>query len=168
MSRLLDWLRMLFISVEFVGGLAVLAGYLHFTDLFSEIGAILRSDKVLWLPLCGIPTGLTGWAIRECGKLRSPLDKEENRVLYGWPGYPKLRDRAVFSLSLSVLCTVGAVGVWLAGKKLDDGKLAGLYIAFVVISGITVLSLVLANQRIKEIVLSVGAESPNRRGSTRA
>lgn len=152
MMRAVDWLRLIFISPEFLWACVVLAIYIHFGDWVYLLGKRFESDSAIWKGLYGLPFVFTAVAFRVAGKVRAPMGKEENKKLYEWPGYHRIIDRVLFSLLLCLLCSVGTAILWVMSDKIDLPLLGALYLICLGVSGFSTLSLILSEHKIKEIL----------------
>lgn len=152
MIRIIDWLRLIFISPEFLWACAVVAVYIYFGDWVCTLGKHLGSSSDISKGFYGLPLGFTAVAFKFAGKVRAPMGKEENKKLYEWPGYYRLRDRVLFSILLCLLCCIGTGVLWLMSDKINFPLLGALYLICLGIAGFSTLSLILSEHTIKEIL----------------
>lgn len=142
---------MTFVSPEFAWVCLISLVYIS-GDWLGILGLQLKSNSDVWKALYVLPLVFTGFAFKASSKLRYPLAKEENKALYEWPEYHRITDRVVFSIFLCLVCSLGTVGLWVFTSRIEESLLAVSYLAFVGLSGISTLLLILAEYRLKEIL----------------
>ncbi len=152
MNRVIDFFRFTLISPEIVWAGFILIGYLYFNEYFDFLGKQLKGNSDLWKILYALPFVFFISTVKSTGNLRSPLDKEENKALYEWPMYTKLTDRVIYSLVLGVICCIGIILTWVFSSKLSEAGLGAFYMAFLGVAGISAFILILAVQKLKEIL----------------
>ncbi len=152
MTRILDFLRYSLISFEALWLALIFISIAFHSDFFSLLGKQLKEDSTLWKALYALPFVSTTASFKIVGKLRYPLNKEENKILYEWPEYQKIVDRGVYSIVLSIVCCLGIVVLWTLTKQSSTEILGGLYLAFTGVTAISAFNLYLSEQRLKEIL----------------
>lgn len=152
MKRFLDWILMTVVSPELLWVCAVFACYYFKCNWLSLFGEQLKSNTEIWKALYGLPFVLLGFTFKYTSKLLAPLEKVENKALYEWPGYTRIKDRAIFSILLCLLCCIGVIILWVVSKNIDDSLVSTLYMVSLGSSGIATLSLFFAEQKLKEIL----------------
>lgn len=152
MSRVIDFFRYVFISPEIVWAGVIVIGFIYFNEYLLLLGKQFKSNSDMWKTLYILPFGFLIASFKATGKIRAPLDKEGNKILYEWPLYQKLTDRAVFSLILGVFCCSGVILLWVFSYKLSEEVLGGLYLIFMGIPGISAFILILSEQKLKELL----------------
>jgi hypothetical protein len=152
MNRVIDFFRFALISPEIVWAGFILIGYLYSNEYLESLGKQLKENSDLWKILSALPFVFLMSTFKSTGNLRSPLDKEENKALYEWPMYTKLTDRAIYSLVLGIICCSGIVSTWVISSKLSEAALGAFYMALLGVTGISAFILILAVQKLKEIL----------------
>jgi hypothetical protein len=152
MNRTNDFIRFILISPEIVWAGLMLISYLYLSDYLLLLGEQFKSNSDLWKMLYALPFGFLVASFKATGNLRSPLDKEENKILYEWSMYTKITDRAIYSLILGIVCCSGVILIWVFSSKLSEELLGALYLSFTGISGISAFILILSAQTLKELL----------------
>lgn len=152
MKRLKDIARLIFISPEALWVVFVVFIYLLFSEWLAILGGQLTTNTDAWKALYALPVVFTGIALNYAGKIRAPLGKEENKALYEWPLYHMVVDRVVISVVLCIASCIGSISIWVFTKELSEARIAGLYIVFLGVSGISTIIMIFAEHKLKEIL----------------
>lgn len=151
MKRLLDFLRALFISPEFLFILISVALYKFNFQLFSKIGSRIQEENKIWEYLPFLPFLFTSAVIKISYTIRSPLEKN-NKILYKWPLYTYLKNRVYVSIFICILCCLSGFYIWFFEDIKDLALVGVIFFDSIFISGITALTNLLASQKLKEIL----------------
>ena len=152
MKYFLDFLRMVFISMEFVFALAVYIFYAFYSKMFFALGDSITNDSEItkWLP--AIPLGLSAYCCVDLTwKIITPLSSS-NKELYDWPDFWRLKMRCYFSLFLSAICAAMAIIVWVFSKALSHGQTGALFILALGLSLINTGCMILASIALRTIM----------------
>lgn len=152
MKRAFDIARMTFISFELLWTMVVVTAGMFYPETVSAIGEQLSGNPDLWKALYTIPLGLTVYAFIASYRMRAPLNKQENRALYNWPGYQRLVDRVFLSMVLCVISSVGTLSIWIFQNEITSLLLGVLFLIFCGVPAIVVFLLIISEQRLKEIL----------------
>ena len=155
MNKLLDIGRFIFISFEMVIALLVIVIYVYWPFTFQPIGALIISNdlKVIFTAI-GLPLiGLSFWYLLT-NELTTPKDmsRDLKEKFYKWDGYPRLRNRILFSLSLCVISLVIHISLWLLSKKSETESIGFIYTLFNAIWFVSIFSMAIATQYLKPIL----------------
>jgi len=110
--KVLYFLRVFFLSYEFVFLGLCLAGYLLSQKTLSQHFPLssLNENAIFWAMV--FPAGIAGWTFKEGVGVLFPDDKNE-RTLHEWPGYWRLKIHFDVGIFNSVLFTIPCFAVWL-------------------------------------------------------
>lgn len=152
MSRLKNLILALIISPE----IALTLAFFLFSSIWPNYAAILggaiRADTEVWKYLPALTLVFSGAAINSSFKLRAPLENFSNKSLYQWPAYQLLVDRVYVGLFYGILASVAGIMLWILGGKLNNIHVAEIFLVATLTSGTTALSMLLAQQKLREIM----------------
>lgn len=117
----------------------------------GSIGLTITSNKEVWKFLPSLTLGLAAVAYTYSSKLRAPLNSS-NKILYDWGLYPLLVGRVMVSLAFSTLCGISALSLWIFGDDMQPALIAIVFLSATLISGITALTMMLAHQKLREML----------------
>lgn len=152
--RRLGWFALgLIVSPEaLVIGLSIVF-LLWSPDLLSLLGKKLEADSEIWKYLPTLTMALSVYSFNLSSKLRAPLQDDANKALYEWPMYPYLVDRIYISMAYSVGAAVGSLVLWVFGKELSANIVGLVFIAATAVASATALTMLLAKQKLTEILV---------------
>jgi len=153
MSRLIDIIRSIFVSLEMAWILIVMASYFWLPDFLSQVGNRLLGNPDVFKFLMALPFVFAGAAFRISGILRSPVDAKHNKQLYEWSGYIRIKDRAYVGFALCIISSIAAVTVGLFASGLSEKVIASILFASIGVAGIAVFTVYLASHKLKEILV---------------
>ena len=136
--------------------LIVYAALLYYPQPFVFVGEKLVSDSESWKYIIVLPTALFTWSVKLFSDLRSPSDKQENKLLYDWPLYKVLVARLYLALLFSGLAAATAIFLWLLGKQLEHHTIGALFIGATAVSLVVSATLTFARARLKELLTQHG------------
>ena len=152
MKIICEFLRILFISFEFVFILVLLLTLPLIPDFYLIIGNKFIEDTEIWKYIPFIPLSLAGASINYAWKILTPLNNSSNRVLYEWPDYWKLKLRVMVSIVICVTCLSLAIMLWFFCKNLKPDHIGALYIGITVVPLMVVFNQLLAAFSVKELL----------------
>ncbi len=152
MQRLLDIIRFSVISPEFLMLLLVFVLNYYFPFIFEFIGSKLKSNDEIWKYIPALPMLFCGFTFKFSSKITTPLENASNKPLYEWGAFHKINDRVVASYLICILCCFAAFSIWLLVKELESNILGCILIAAISISGLTAFQIILAAQKIRQVV----------------
>ena len=152
MKRVLDILRIILISPELLWVLIIFVMYNFIGDSLSLLGNQFKTNSDIWKTLYILPFIFTGFAFKIAGRLRSPLQKEENKILYEWPQYHMITDRVLVSLFLCIISCIIVASIWVISDRINATLIAAVYLIFLGVSGISTLMMILSEHKLKEIL----------------
>lgn len=152
MMRLKNVLFALFISPELVEVLAVFALLQYFPTEYESLGKTIRSDSEVWKYLPALTLAFSTTAISYSSKIRAPLENFSNKRLYEWPLYHLLVERVHVGILYGVLAGAASLTLWFIGTSLNDENVGAIFLASTISSGTTALTMMLAHQKLRELV----------------
>ena len=152
MSRFKNIVLALLVSPEIVVCLSVLGLVVVIPDHIASLGEVIRSDPEVWKYLPALTFIFSGAAINSSFKLRAPLENFSNKVLYRWPAYQLLVDRVYIALFYGICSAGGSLALWVFGLKLEPVWVASVFLAATLMSGVTALTMILAQQKLRELL----------------
>lgn len=152
MSRVIDLLRTVSISVELLLTLIIIAIYILIPTILVQIGHQFKSNLEVWKFLPSLPLLFAGVAIKVSAALRSPTDPKRNKILYEWSDYNRITDRVYIGIAMSVVSAAGAVGIWIFAGNMSEILLGAIFLGSVSISGAIALSFTISSHRLKELL----------------
>lgn len=152
MNRIKHLCIAIFVSPELALGLAVAVFVTAAPKLAAELGVAIRSDPEVWKYLPALTLIFSGAAINSSFKLRAPLESFSNKILYHWSGYQLLVDRVYVGLFYGVCSAAASLALWIVGKKINPILTASIFLAATLISGVTALTMLLAQQKLRELL----------------
>jgi hypothetical protein len=144
------------VSPEFLVASLIYAAYLMNFGIFAVLGHQIKADGDVWKYLPTLTIALAAYSFSLSSKLRAPLQGKANRDLYQWPMYQYLVDRVYISMMYSIASVLGSLGLWVFGKISSDGLVGLIFLCATSISAATALLMLLAHQKIIEILTRVG------------
>lgn len=152
MTRFKNLILAFFISPELVAILAVLALMKFCPAQYASLGKTIRSDDEVWKYLPALTLAFSTTAINYSSKLRAPLENFSNKRLYEWPLYNLFVDRVYVGIFYGVLSGTASLALWFIGKSLDDATVGAIFLASTISSGTTALTMMLAHQKLRELI----------------
>ncbi len=152
MNRLKNFLIAALVSPEVAIGLAVAVFAISAPRTAAALGDAIRSDAEVWKYLPALTLLFSGAAINSSFKLRAPLESFFNKILYHWPGYQLLVDRVYIGLFYGISSAAASLALWIVGQKINPILTASVFLAATLISGATALSMLLAQQKLRELL----------------
>lgn len=152
MRKLVDIIRLIFISVEFLYVILLFALVYFIPSWFSLLGTQFHNNTDIWKYIPVIPVALAGFAVTYSWKILHPLENSSNRILYEWEYYWMLKYRVVASIIICAVCVVCSISIWLFSSKLTSKFLGVLFLASSGVSAIVIFNQLLAAFKIKEIL----------------
>lgn len=142
---------------ELLVSLIVFAVYIYYPQPLEFVGERLTSETESWKYITVIPCGFFAWCVKLFSDIRSPSDKTDNKMLYGWPHYKLLVARLYLALVLSGLSAAISIGLWLLGKNLDHSIIGALFVGAAGVSLVVSATLTFARSRLKELLTQHGS-----------
>jgi hypothetical protein len=99
-----------------------------------------------------LPIALLSVTFKLSKELLKPLDGANNRTLYEWPDYWRLKNRALAAIFFCLISSAGALGLWVFKTHLHHRLLGAGLIAAVVLALVSTMSLYLGYLRLREIL----------------
>ncbi|MFZ5525520.1 MAG: hypothetical protein ACOZE7_02585 [Pseudomonadota bacterium] len=152
MNRLKHLCATIFVSPEVAIALAVATFATTAPKLAAALGEAIRTDGEVWKYLPGLTLIFSGAAINSSFKLRAPLESPSNKILYHWPGYQLLVDRVYIGLFYGIFSAAASFVLWIIGQKINPVLVASIFLAATLISGATALTMLLAQQKLRELL----------------
>jgi|JI10StandDraft_1071094.scaffolds.fasta_scaffold277819_1 hypothetical protein len=141
---------------ELLFSLIVIATLVYCPQPFAFVGEKLTSDPESWKYIIVLPSALFAWCVKLFSDLRSPSDKQENKLLYDWPLYKLFVARLYLALTFSGLAAATAICLWLLGKHLDHRTIGALFVGATGVSLVVAATLTFAHARLKELLIQHG------------
>ncbi|XQA62840.1 hypothetical protein ACM9XD_05670 [Xanthomonas sacchari] len=152
MNRIKNILFAFLFSPEALIAVVVIAFSYFFSSQAIALGKAIRSDAEVWKYLPGLTLIFAGAAINSSIKIRAPLESSSNKVLYQWPMYQLLVDRVYVGIFYGVASAAISLFIWIIGKEISFIVTASLFLAATLISAVTSMTMLLAQQRIRELL----------------
>jgi hypothetical protein len=154
--RAIYYIRVFFVSSEFMAVLSGLAIYILFGDLLANYfsALTLNSEFVKWLML--FPIGISGWTLKEGVGVIFPNDKN-SKILHEWSEYWKLKAHFDIGVLNSILYLLPCLAFWMFGTlKGFDGIWA--FFVFAVALSLNAFSFYNAKISVKSILIRIDKE----------
>lgn len=153
MKRLKNLASAIFFSPEMLLIVTVLIFWWWWRDPLVYLGRELPIDSEIWKYWPTAVFGLAGLSVfGYSSKIRAPLESSSNKALYGWPNYRLLVDRVHVAILFNVGYCGIAASVWALGKSWPRELVGALFVIAVVGALITVLTMLFAHQRLRELL----------------
>jgi len=151
MKYVFETLRVLFVSLEFLATLICIGMLLLYPDLMTKIGELMQKndDFMKYAPVAAV--ALAGYSIKLAWSLTTPKEGS-NRELYDWPDYWKLKLRRTITITISSVCALSALALWLMFKEISPSYLAVTLLWSLSVSVISCGCALFATFAIKEIM----------------
>lgn len=149
--RLIEILRVIFISPEILFLLAILCLTVYFPSLVIFIGIRILGNGKLWDLIYVFPFALLAYAFRLAFQLHAPVEAA-NRELYDWEQYWTLKLRILVTLFWAAIACFLSLMIWFGGNDISPQWVGQLFIAATGISLIETASGILALFVLKEIL----------------
>ncbi len=150
MKKLIEIFRIFFISTEFWVLLILILFFIFYDKLFNDIGVLLISKKYVFETTSLFVIAYLGFSIKYSWKILKP--RENNRILYEWEDYWRLKYRAVISIIIVFLSILLFFLVWFFKNSLLTKAVGFSYSISVLIPIVTNFCLLLAAFKINEIL----------------
>lgn len=159
MKRVRNLLLSILVSPELVVVLLVTGGLVYSSEFMTILGKKLKSDSEIWKYMPTLTLLFSGAAFGLSSKIRAPLESCSNKLLYEWPLYPLLVDRVLVSMAFAGIC--GAIGLllWVFGQSLPATTVGGVFLAATGVSATTAFTMLLAHQKLRELIDRYGTDS---------
>lgn len=141
------------ISPELVIALAIYSLYLNYPAPLAFIGSKLISDSENWKYIAAVPPALVGWGVKALSDIRHPSEKEQNKLLYSWPGYPLLVGRLYVALGISFAAAAASVALCMLGKGLRPELVGAIFVGALAVSLVVSACLAFARVRVRELLV---------------
>ncbi|ASG09141.1 hypothetical protein CEQ50_16540 [Vibrio anguillarum] len=152
MNRVLDIFRFTIISPEFVVILLTVAMTYSYPEVFLLIGGKLKGNAELWKFIPSLPVIFTGVTFKVAQKVHAPLENTSNKQLYEWSSFNKVSDRIMASYLICILCCAASFTIWFFMSELSELMLGSILLSSILISGLTTFQIILAAQKIRQII----------------
>ena len=152
LTRVIDIIRLYVVSFECVVVIAAMAATIIFPELMRTVGRELIFHDSSFQYIVFIPIVLLGVTYRLSKEMLRPADNENNRILYGWPDYWRLKYRSLGSIFFCLGATVLSLATWIFKTQISLHFIgAGLLCAILVALAATI-NQYLALLRLREIL----------------
>lgn len=159
MKRVNNILFCLFLSPELLMFLLVATGFVYLPESISALGNKLKSDSEVWKYMPTLTLLFSGAAFNLSSKIRAPLENSSNKLLYEWPLYPLLVDRVLVSMVFAGLCGATGLMLWVFGQSVPAKLVGGVFLAATSVSATTAITMLLAHQKLRELIDKYGSGS---------
>jgi len=150
--RLLETLRIIYVSYETLFFVVVVALYFYFPVFFIEIGNHLKTNNDLWKFIPSIPLIICGFSVQYAWKILMPLNGSSNRILHEWPNYWKLKYRVIISIVICAACVLSTVYIWIFSSSISELTVGAIFIASIIISLTVAFNQLLAAFKVRELM----------------
>jgi hypothetical protein len=151
MRRILNIVRCIIISPEFLFFLVLFFLHRWFFKYFAILGEKMVQDGEIWKFVPVVPFGMAVISFRLSSSLRAPLDGS-NKILYDWPMFSFLVARVYVGMAFSGMFAAGALVLWVLGKEFREDVIGALFVAITGGSCLTYLTMLIGYQNIREIL----------------
>jgi len=117
----------------------------YFGSEASRDGSVLQYIALIPIALLSVTFGLSK-------EILKPLDEANNRMLYEWPDYWRLKYRVLAAIIFCLAASAGALGLWVYKTRLQHLLIGAGLIAAVLIALVSTISLYLGYLRLREIL----------------
>lgn len=146
----------LLISPEAVVALIVLLWFYLDPASLGHLGNQLKSDTEVWTYLPSLVFVFAGISFQFSFKIRAPLDGSSNKALYEWPLYPLIVARVMVGLFFATCSGVLGLANWVFGHNLENATVGLNFLLAIGISATTALTMMLAHQKLRELIERYG------------
>jgi len=101
MMKIIELIKIIFISFEAAFVLALILAFQYFPDAFQNVGHQFKTNSDVWKFIPTVPLIICGFSIQYAWKILNPISRSSNRILHEWPGYWKLKIRVIASIFIS-------------------------------------------------------------------
>lgn len=150
--KILEIIKLLFISFEAVFLMALIAALQYYPGLFEQIGNQLKTDNEVLKFIPTIPLIICGFSIQYAWKILNPIDSSSNRILHEWPNYWKLKFRVISSIFICIACVVASLIVWIYALSLSAKITGATFIASCCVALIVASNQLLAAFKVRELM----------------
>jgi hypothetical protein len=150
--KLADILRVYVISPELLVIALSGAVVLLYPEPVALFGSEVSRENSVLQYIALLPIVLLGVAFKLSNDILKPLDGANNRILYEWPDYWRLKHRAIATILFCLAASAGALGLWVFKTHLHPRLLGAGLIATVVLALVSTVSLYLGYLRLREIL----------------
>ena len=150
--RLLETLRIIFVSCETLFFVVVVIFYFYFPVFFIEIGNQFKINNDIWKFIPSIPLIICGFSVQYAWKILMPLDGKSNRTLHEWSDYWKLKFRVIISVVICAACVLSTVFIWIFSSSISSLTVGAIFIASIIISLAVAFNQFLAAFKIRELM----------------
>ncbi|WP_415775004.1 hypothetical protein ACMYQ1_13620 [Shewanella oncorhynchi] len=124
--KALYYLRIIFISYEFVFLVISTAIYIVYSDFIGKyfLAVSINEDALKWAML--FPISISGWTLKEGVGVIFPDDRT-SKILHEWPDYWRLKAHFNVGILNSVIYLLPCISVWFIGGL---NKFDGVWLFF--------------------------------------
>ena len=150
--KLLEFIKIVFISFEAAFLLALFLAFKYFPDALQSVGHQFKTNSDVWKFIPTVPLIICGFSIQYAWKILNPLNGSSNRILHEWPDYWKLKLRVILSIFICILCVVTAAVVWIYASSLTEIMTGALFVGSCGVALIVACHELLAAFKIRELM----------------
>ncbi len=150
--KIIEIIKILFISFEAVFLLALFAALQFYPESFELIGNQIKANMEIWKFIPTIPLAICAFSIQYAWKILNPINGSSNRILHEWPNYWKLKFRVIASIFLCVTCVVASLVIWIYATNLSAMITGAIFVASCCIALIVAASELLAAFKVRELM----------------
>ena len=145
--RINNILRSIFISVEMICVLFLVALYQYVPNFYLKIGQWYLNEGN-WIVGVGINSGLLVFSLAQAKEILFPVNNSMN-LLRGWPNYILLKDTSLVGIFYCAITTLFAFMGFIFKKDINSGFLGLLFLSDLAVSIIATGSLYFAHINVK-------------------
>ncbi len=150
--KILEIIKLLFVSIEAVFLLALIAAMQFYPGVFEHIGNQFKANNEVWKFIPTIPLVICGFSIQYAWKILNPINSASNRILHEWPNYWKLKVRVISSIFICIACVVASLIVWIYAPSLSAKITGATFIASCCVALIVASNQLLAAFKVRELM----------------
>lgn len=154
-NRFIKYVKAFFVSLEFLAWVIIMSLYFLdrkfiFSDIYTLFFKTLDLEQISFT--YGIPTALIGISYFMAHNILNP-DKERKK-LYNWPDYNLFKRTVIIGLIWNIIAFIITGIIHVKIEYFDNDLIGALYCSGCFASALSTLSLVLARQKINEIIIT--------------
>ncbi len=148
--RLHEILKIIIISYEALFSIIIFVIYSYCPKIFVEIGNSLKNNNDILNLLIYILCVSVGYSIKQASQILTPMSN--NKILYEWKGYWKLKYRVIVSIVICAFCVLIYISTWVFISSISESQVGILFITSIIIPLIVDINLLCSKFKIRELM----------------
>lgn len=153
-NSIIKYTKAFCVSLEFLAWFIIMTLYFSgrkfiFSDIYTLLFKTIDIEHISFI--FGIPIALIGISYFMAHNILNP--EKEKKKLYNWPDYKLFKRTIIIGLIWNIIAIINTVIILVKIDDFNNELIGALYISGCLASTLSTISLVLARQKINEIII---------------